>query len=145
MDLLDLINWYNKVVGTSYLRQANYEPCIHILDCTELEVNIKNENYECSGECSGVVSGKKKKGKDDEERPRRGYKLGSLRSLLDDGGIITAIAFGAIQVHDLELCRELLMTTPHLKQGDMLIEDCGFLDGKTIMDQHLCFDLIKNN
>jgi len=36
---------------------------------TELEVNIKNENYECSGECSGVVSGKKKKGK--EERPMR--------------------------------------------------------------------------
>jgi len=108
MDLIDLINWYNKTVGKAYLRQANYEPCIHILDCTELEVNIKNENYEGSG----VVSGKKKKGKDEEERPRRGYKLGSLRSLLDDGGIITAIAFGAIQVHDLELCREFDYTTP---------------------------------
>jgi hypothetical protein len=58
MDLIDLINWYNKVVGKAYLRQANYEPSIHILDCTELEVNIKNENYEGSG----VVSGKKKKG-----------------------------------------------------------------------------------
>ena len=54
---------------------------------TALEVNIKNENYECSG----VVSGKKKKGKNEEERPRRGYKLGSLRSLLDDEGIITAM------------------------------------------------------
>jgi hypothetical protein len=32
------------------------------------------------------------------EKVKRGYKLGSLRSLLDDGGIITAIAFGAIQV-----------------------------------------------
>jgi hypothetical protein len=59
-------------------------------------------------------------------------RCGSLRSLLDDGGIITAIAFGAIQVHDLELCRNLLMTTPHLKPGDMLIEDMGFLDGKTV-------------
>ena len=28
---------------------------------TALEVNIKNGNYECGGECSGVVSGKKKK------------------------------------------------------------------------------------
>jgi hypothetical protein len=55
-----------------------------------------------------------------------------LRSLLDDGGVITAIAFGAMNVHDLTLCKDLLMTTAHLKPGDMLIEDCGFLDGKTI-------------
>jgi hypothetical protein len=52
--------------------------------------------------------------------------------LLDDGGIITGIAFGPIQIHDLELCRDLLMTSPHLKPGDILIEDMGFLDGKTI-------------
>ena len=126
MDASELIDWYNRVVGTAYLRQARYKPSIHIIDCTELEVPLENENYEGSG----VVSGKKKNGK--EERPRRGYKLGSLRSLLDDGGIITGIAFGAIQVHDLELCRDLLMTSPHLKPGDMLIEDMGFLDGKTI-------------
>lgn len=126
MTASELIGWYNRVVGTAYLRQARYKPIIHIIDCTELEVLLENENYEGSG----VVSGKKGNGK--EERPRRGYKLGSLRSLLDDGGIITGIAFGAIQVHDLELCRDLLMTSPHLKPGDMLIEDMGFLDGKTI-------------
>ena len=117
----ELIGWYNRVVGAAYLRQAAYKPCIHILDCTKLVVNFDNENYKGSG----VV-------KNDEDEYERGYKLGSLRSLLDDGGIITAIAFGAIQVHDLELCRELLMTTPHLKPGDILIEDMGFLDGKTI-------------
>lgn len=117
----ELIGWYNRVVGAAYLRQADYKPCIHILDCTKLIVNFDNGKYEGSG----VVE-------NDEGEYERGYKLGSLRSLLDDGGIITSIAFGAIQVHDLTLCKDMLMTTPHLKPGDMLIEDMGFLDGDTI-------------
>ena len=44
-----LIEWYNSIAGVAYLRQARYEPCIHILDCTELEVVLENENYEGSG------------------------------------------------------------------------------------------------
>ena len=125
----ELVDWYNRFVGGAYLRQANYEPTLHILDCTELEVNLDNENYEGSG----IVRRKKKRedGKEEEE-VKRGYKLGSLRSLLDEGGIITAIAFGAINVHDLTLCEDLLMTTPHLKPGDMLIVDRAYIDGKRI-------------
>jgi hypothetical protein len=94
-------------------------------------VNIENEHYEGSG----IVKEKKKDANGKVvEKVKRGYKLGSLRSLLDDGGIITSIAFGAgaIQVHDLTLCKELLMTSPHLKPGDMVIEDRGFLDGDTL-------------
>ena len=129
MTSMELIQWYNRHVGRAYLEQANYKPCIHILDCTKLEVNIDNENYEGSG----IVKEKKKDANGKTvEKLKRGYKLGSLRSLLDDGGIITSIAFGAIQVHDLTLCKELLMTSPHLKPGDMVIEDRGFLDGETI-------------
>jgi len=129
MTPLELIQWYNRHVGRAYLEQANYDPCIHILDCTKLEVNIDNENYEGSG----IVKEKEKDAKGKTvEKLKRGYKLGSLRSLLDDAGIITSIAFGAIQVHDLTLCKELLMTSPHLKPGDMVIEDRGFLDGETI-------------
>ena len=76
----------------TYLEQANYEPCMHILDCTELEVNVENENYEGSG----IVKEKKKDANGKTvEKAKRGYKLGSLRSLLDDAGIITSIAFGA--------------------------------------------------
>ena len=125
----ELVDWYNRIVGNAYLGQVNYSPRLHILDCTELEVNLDNENYEGSG-----IARREKKKSDGsvEEEVKRGYKLGSLRSLLDDGGIITAIAFGAMNVHDLTLCKDLLMTTPHLKPGHMLIEDCGFLDGKTI-------------
>ena len=61
---MDLINWYNKNVGKAYLRQSGYRPSFHILDCTDLEVNFDNENYEGSG----IVRRKKKKnGKGEEE------------------------------------------------------------------------------
>ena len=140
IEAYDLVAWYNGIAGKSYLNQINYVPSFHILDCTELVVNFHNEKYEGSG----VVRRKKKrkdsrgkscdsKGKSCEEYElKRGYKLGSLRSLVDDGGVITAMAFGPINVHDLTLCKDMIMATPHLKPGDMLIEDCGFLDGDTI-------------
>jgi hypothetical protein len=58
-------------------------------------VNIDNENYEGSG----IVKGKKKDANGKAsllvEKVKRGYKLGSLRSLLDDGGIITSINSGS--------------------------------------------------
>jgi len=117
----ELVDWYNRYVGIAYLRQADYAPCLHVMDCTKLMVNPANENYEGSG----VVA-------NDEGELEYGYKLGSLRSLLDDGGIITSIAFGAIQVHDLTLCKDMLLKSPHLKPGDMLIVDMGYIDGATI-------------
>jgi hypothetical protein len=121
----DLINWYNKNVGRAYLRQSGYRPSFHILDCTDLEVNFDNENYEGSG----IVKRKKKKNGKEEEETKRGYKLGSLRSLLDDGGIITGISFGSINVHDLELCKDLLMSSPMLKSGDTILYDRAYIDG----------------
>ncbi len=61
----ELIQWYNRNVGRAYFRQSGYRPSFHILDCTDLEVNINNENYEGSG----IVKRKKKKKK--RERGRR--------------------------------------------------------------------------
>jgi hypothetical protein len=52
----ELLDWYNQHVGKAYLRQANYKPTLHILDCTELEVVFENDRYEGSG----VVRHKKK-------------------------------------------------------------------------------------
>jgi hypothetical protein len=54
------------------------------------------------------------------------------------------MAFGSIEIHDLELCRELLKTTPMLRRGDTLIVDRGFIDGKTItyMKQKRHVDMI---
>ena len=48
MTPMELIQWYNRHLGRTYLEQANYEPCIHILDCTKQEVNVDNENNEGS-------------------------------------------------------------------------------------------------
>ena len=125
----ELTYWYNKNVGKAYLRQSGYSPSFHIADCTDLEVNIDNENYEGSGI---VKRPKKKKNGKEEEETKRGYKLGSIRSLLDDGGIITGIAFGGINVHDLELCKDLLMTSPMLRAGDTILFDRAYIDGERI-------------
>jgi hypothetical protein len=62
----------------------------------------------------------------------RGYKLATLRTLLDSAGLLTQVALSAIQVHDIALCRPLLAQAPVLRAGDLLLEDRGFLDGATV-------------
>jgi hypothetical protein len=93
---------------------------VQILDCTDLTVTLENARYEGSG-----ITTK-------DKTPERGYKLGTRRSLLDTGAVLTGIAWGALSEHDLTLTRELLRTTPHLKAGDGLLHDRGFLDGADI-------------
>lgn len=115
-----LIDWYNAHVGALFCRAADAKPCLHILDCTDLVVPLENENYEHSGVTT-------KNGK-----PERGYKLATLRSLLDEGAVMTAMAWGQIQDHDLRITESLVRTSPHLRAGDTLIEDRGFLDGALI-------------
>jgi hypothetical protein len=115
-----LIDWYNGQVGTLFCGVIGAQPTLHILDCTDLLVPIKSEKYEGSG-----VTTK-------NEVAERGYKLGTLRSLLDSGAVITGIAWGAIQEHDLPVTSSLIRSSPHLHEGDMLLEDRGFVDGETI-------------
>ena len=59
----------------------------------------------------------------------RGYKLATLRTLLDSAGLLSQVALAAMQVHDVALCRPLLEQAPVLRAGDLLREDRGFLDG----------------
>ena len=40
---------YIYTIQKGILPLLNIEPNIHILDCTDLEVNFKNSNYEMSG------------------------------------------------------------------------------------------------
>ncbi len=96
--------------------KLNIETNIHILDCTKLEVNYSNTNYENAG----VIN-------DGEGSYIRGYKLATLRGITGDVGIIEDIRFGAINVHDLKLSEEMLKTTDVFKKGDILINDRGFL------------------
>lgn len=90
---------------------------IHILDCTEISVNLKNENYEESAVCINKYGD-----------VARGYKLAILRGLNNDNGIIEEICFGSVNVHDFKLCKDMLHNTTVLKLGDILGYDGGSLD-----------------
>lgn len=111
------IDGYNNTVQKGILPHLDIVPDIHILDCTDLEVNLDNTNYEQSG------IGHSKK----DNSPTRGYKLATLRGIVNDTGLIEEIRFGSINIHDLKLSEEMLKTTPMLKPGDILINDRGFL------------------
>ena len=118
-----LVGWYNQHVGGSMLKYARLGRGrrIHILDTTRVEVPLETGTYECSG----VV-------KNDDGTLSRGYKLATLRTLLDSAGLLTQVARSAIQVHDMALCRPLLEKAPVLRAGDLLLEDRGFIDGATL-------------
>ncbi len=116
-----LIDGYNQAVQKYILPELDLCADIHILDCTDIEVNYWNTNYEGSG----VAYSKRQK---DEVKDRaRGYKLSTLRGIVNDSGVIEEIRFGPLNVHDLALSEEMLRTTPMLKPGDILINDRGFL------------------
>jgi hypothetical protein len=119
------VDWYNQHVGGSMLHYARLGPGrrLHILDTTRIEVCLETGTYECSGvvkNADGTLS--------------RGYKLATLRTLLDSAGVLTQVALSAIHVHDMALCRPLLEAAPVLRAGDLLLEDRGFLDGATVSD-----------
>src|SRR5438105_4152199 len=116
-----LLDWYNAHAGALFLGAIDAKPLVHILDCTELRVPLANDHYEHSGVTTRH-----------EDGPHRGYKLATLRSLLDEGAVMSSIAWSQIQEHDLPVVHELVRTTPHLCPGDILVEDRGFLDAEEI-------------
>ena len=118
-----LVAWYNQHVGISMLNYARLGRGrrLHILDTTRVEVPLETGTYECSG----VV-------KNEDGTYARGYKLATLRTLLDSAGLWSQVALSPIQVHDVALCRPFLEQTPVLRAGDLLLEDRGFLDGATL-------------
>lgn len=111
------IDGYNRTVQKGILPYLDIIPDIHILDCTDLEANYWNTNCEQSG-----ISYSKR-----DERLRRGYKLATFRGIVDDTAVIKGIRFDSINTHDLTLSEEMLKTSPMLKEGDILINDRGFL------------------
>jgi hypothetical protein len=118
-----LVGWYNQHVGVSMLKYARLGRGrrIHILDTTPVEVSLETGTYECSG----VV-------KNEDGTFSRGYKLATLRTLLDSAGLLSQVALSAIQGHDMAVCRPLLEQAPVLRAGDLLLEDRGFIDGVTL-------------
>ncbi|WP_176234040.1 transposase, partial [Candidatus Hakubella thermalkaliphila] len=117
----EFIDAYNQYAQKQILPALNVRPNIHILDCSEIEVHLNNGNYEHSA----VIK--------DQAGPRRGYKNGTLRGIMKDTGLLEEIKLGSIKIHDLELCRNMLLTSESLKPGDILINDRGFLS-RTVMN-----------
>ena len=70
--------------------------------------------------------------KNEDGTRARGYKLATLRTLLDRTGLLTQMAMSAIQVHDMALCRPLLEEAPVLRAGALLLADRGCIDGATL-------------
>ncbi|WP_073194348.1 hypothetical protein [Caloranaerobacter azorensis] len=62
----------------------------------------------------------------------RDIKIGSLRGLLDNSGIIEETVIGSMKIHDLELCRDLILKSKVLKEGDILINDRGFISREIV-------------
>ncbi len=109
------VSFYNHYVQNHLMEHSKIQPSIHILDCTKIPVNLDNDHYE---ESSVVTI---------EGETMRGYKLGVLRGILDDSGIVEEIVFGTLKTHDLEQCREMLRQTSCFHENDILINDRGFL------------------
>jgi hypothetical protein len=118
-----IIDWYRESVGRSMLEYAELgdKRRLHILDCTRIETALESGHYECAG----VV-------KNDDGTLSRGYKLATLRTMLDTAGLFTELSAASIETHDLEASRQILLYSPALRCGDLLLEDRGFLDGETI-------------
>ena len=118
-----LLSWYNDEVATSMVAYAALGAGrrIHILDTTKVQVPLETATYEGSG----VV-------KNDDGSRFRGYKLATLRTLLEHAGVITHVGLCPIQVHDVALCDPLFKTAAVLRAGDLLLEDRGFVDGEML-------------
>ena len=112
----EFVDYYNTVYQDHIAPKLDISPNIHILDCTDLEVNIDNPNYEKSG-----ISVSKHGGH------ARGYKMATIRGIYQDTGVIEEIRCGAINTHDYALSEEMVRTSKVLKPGDIFINDRGFI------------------
>lgn len=110
---------YNRFVRDNLLPKLDMAADIHILDCTKIEVELSNMNYEGAGYTG-------------EDGGHRGYKLATLRGLYGDSGMIEEVRFGPINTHDLTLSKEMILQSKHLKRGDILLMDRGFLSREVI-------------
>ena len=111
-EFIKFFNSFNK----SYLKTANIDCNIHIIDCSVLDVNIEKENYE---ESSITHKGGKK---------LRGYKIGMIRGVTNNGGVVEEICMSTAKDHDVKMIDDMLRKTEYFKKDDFAMLDRGFLD-----------------
>lgn len=109
-EVSELFSAYNEMVQKYIMPKLKAPKTIHILDCTDLELNLDNANYK-----GDEVT----KNKHDEVS--REYKLGTIR------GLIEKICFDSLKTHDLNLTKDMIKNSTIFKDGDVLINVHGFL------------------
>lgn len=109
------VNYFNEF-NYELLSKAKIDCNIHIYDCSVLEVCLENEKYE--GSSITTKDGVKK----------RGYKIGTLRGVTPNGGVIEEITMSTAKEHDFSMSKDSILNSKYLKEGDYLLEDRGFLD-----------------
>lgn len=117
------INYCNQFTK-DYLKKSEINCNIHILDCSILDVNLSNSNYE--GSTVTHKGGEK----------LRGYKIGVLRGVTPNGGVIEEVCMSTAKTHDFEMSKKMIQNSEYLKSGDYLLEDRGFLDISMIKHFH---------
>jgi hypothetical protein len=123
----EFIDAYNQYAQKQILPALNVRPNIHILDCSGIEVQLNNGNYEHSAVIKDQDGPRRVAGGCATQAQVRGYKTGTLRGIMKDTGLLEEIKLGPIKTHDLELCRDMLLTSESLKPGEIRINDRGFL------------------
>lgn len=109
------ISFFNQFTK-EYLEKTKIVCNTHILDCSVLDVNLENENYE--GSTITYKGGEK----------LRGYKIGVLRGVTASGGVIEEICMSSAKSHDLSMSEDMILNSNYLKKSDYLLMDRGFLD-----------------
>lgn len=117
----ELLNAYRLTVRDQIIPQLGIQPHIHILDCTPLEVNFKNSRYENSG------IGVNKSGEH-----ARGYSMLTMRGICGDSGIIEDFFVAPLGFADAKFGEIVLNATRVFHEGDILINDRGFLSRRTL-------------
>lgn len=109
------IEFYNQFTD-KFLKKVGINCNKHILDCSVMDVNLKNENYE--GSTTTYKGGEK----------LRGYKIGTLRGITPNGGVIEEICISTAKTHDFNMSEDMILNSKYLKPNDYLLMDRGFLD-----------------
>lgn len=109
--LQEAFNEYNYQI----LNKNNIKPNIHILDATDIEVNMYNGNYE-KATCAT----------DDDGKRIKGYKLSALYGYYEDQLVLEGSNVTTLNVHDLKAGEDLI-NNKNIKRGDLLLIDRGYL------------------
>jgi hypothetical protein len=120
-----LIAWWNATVGPAFQQRAGGGVGVWLLDATKLLVNLDNPRYEGSDTC-----------KDEDGRPIRGYKLGLLSTLIDEGRLLVRLGWDGVRAGDATVTWPVVQAeqpqASPLAPGDTLLHDRGLIDGETV-------------